>query len=83
MQAYEEANDPIDDSLTTPQSVVHFMLEQKGMDRSALVPLLGTKSRVSEFLNGVRSLSINQVRTLHEELGIPTDLLIGRSGPRE
>ncbi|MBA2245592.1 MAG: transcriptional regulator [Gemmatimonadetes bacterium] len=79
VQAYEEEHHPIDDASVTPQDIVRFMLEQKGMERSDLNELLGGKSRVSEFLNGVRPLSINQVRALRDHLGIPADLLISRA----
>lgn len=78
VQAYEEEHYPIDDAGVTPQDIVLFMLEQKGMDRSDLAPLLGGKSRVSEFFSGVRPLSMNQVRALRDHLGIPADLLISR-----
>jgi HTH-type transcriptional regulator/antitoxin HigA len=79
VQAYEEEHHPIDDAEVTPQDVVLFMLEQKGMERSDLNDLLGGKSRVSEFFSGVRPLSINQVRALRDRLGIPADLLISRA----
>ena len=52
------------------------MLEQKGMTRVQLAPIMGGKSRVSEFLSGKRRLSIEQIIALRETLGIPADLLI-------
>jgi HTH-type transcriptional regulator/antitoxin HigA len=76
VQAYEDQHDPIDESEGTPQSVVAFMLEQRGMERAALAPLMGGKARVSEFFAGKRGLSITQIRALHNEFGIPADLLI-------
>ena len=54
------------------------MLEQKGLSRTDLAEWLGGRSRVSEFYNGKRSLSIRQIRRLTENLGIPADLLITR-----
>jgi 3-hydroxybutyryl-CoA dehydrogenase len=36
-------------------------------------------SRVSEFFRGIRPLSLRQIEALREQLGIPSDLLIGRS----
>ena len=59
-----------------PQSIVEFMLEQKGLSRSDLVHPLGGKSRVSEFFTGKRPLSTNQIRALRDLLGIPADLLL-------
>ena len=75
VQAYEDEHDPTDDG-GTPQSVVAFMLEQQGKARSDLAPLMGGKARVSQFFAGKRRLSIAQIRSLRDELGIPADLLI-------
>jgi HTH-type transcriptional regulator / antitoxin HigA len=76
VQAYEDAHDPLDAQGGTPQSVVDFMLEQHGMTRADLAPHMGGKGRVSEFFNGKRRLSIEQIRALRDQLGIPADLLI-------
>ena len=78
VQAYEDAHNPLEE-LPTPQAVVDFMLEQKGLSRSDLSQWLGGKSRVSEFFRGIRPLSLRQVAALRDQLGIPSDLLIGRS----
>ena len=75
VQAYEDEHDPMDDS-GTPREVVAFMLEQHGMTRADLVPILGSKSRVSEFFSGKRPLSVSQIKALRDELGIPADLLL-------
>jgi HTH-type transcriptional regulator / antitoxin HigA len=75
VEAYDEEHYPMGET-STPQSVVEFMLEQKGMTRADLVPLLGSKSRVSEFFARKRRLSIEQIRALRDALGIPADLLI-------
>jgi HTH-type transcriptional regulator/antitoxin HigA len=75
VKAYEDEHDPIDET-GTPQSVVAFMLEQTGRTRADLAPLMGGRGRVSEFFAGKRRLSIEQIRTLRDELGIPADLLI-------
>lgn len=77
VEAYENDRDPIDESGGTPQSVVAFMLEQKGMTRADLHALMGGKARVSEFFAGKRALSVAQIRALHRELGVPSDLLLG------
>lgn len=77
VELYERDAFPIDEP--TPQGVVDFMLEQKGMTRADLAEVMGGKSRVSEFFGGKRDLSVNQVRALRETLGIPADLLIPES----
>jgi HTH-type transcriptional regulator/antitoxin HigA len=74
MEAYERARWPrrspsLPDLLT-------YLMEQHGLSRADLVPLLGTPSRVSEVLNGKRELSMSMVRKLRERFRISADLLI-------
>lgn len=73
--AYETQNVPEPD-LPSPQAVVRFMAEQKGLDQGDLAKLLGGRSRLSEFLNDKRELSRTQIKALRDKLGIPADLLI-------
>jgi HTH-type transcriptional regulator/antitoxin HigA len=61
----------------SPQEVVRFMAEQKGMSQGALADLLGGRSRLSEFVNNTRELSKAQILRLRDALGIPADLLLG------
>ncbi len=75
--AYEEAHLPPFEP-ATPQELVQFMAEQKGLTAGALADLLGGRSRLSEFLNGTRELSKAQILRLRNALGIPADLLLGR-----
>jgi HTH-type transcriptional regulator/antitoxin HigA len=74
IEQYEEAEFHIEQA--TPQAVVEFVAEQRGISRAELAKLMGGKSRLSEFLTEKRDLSINQVRALRDGLGIPADLLI-------
>lgn len=76
VQEYEDRTDPLDEHAGSPREVVAFMLEQRGMTRSQLAPLMGGRARVSEFFSGRRRLSMEQVRTLRDTLGIPADLLV-------
>jgi HTH-type transcriptional regulator/antitoxin HigA len=58
-------------------------MEQQGLSRKDLEPLIGTRTRVAEVLNRKRSLSIGMIRRLHDRLGISAEVLIrpSRSGP--
>lgn len=76
VEDYEARHHPIDDSDLTPQDIVDFMLDQRGMTRADLAPLMGGRSRVSDFFNGKRALSKGQIEALRKHLGIPADLLI-------
>ena len=76
VEAYEDGNtEPLPGA--TPQELVEFMAEQKGIDRTALAVLFGGRSRLSDFLNEKRQLSLGQVARLKGALGIPADLLLG------
>ena len=77
VEAYEDKHDPLDEAEGSPQSIVAFMVEQRGLTRADLMDAMGGKGRVSEFFAGKRRLSIEQVRALRDLLHIPADLLIG------
>lgn len=75
VHAYEEMHFPLE-QLTTPQDVVTFMLEQKGLSQADLARWLGGESSVLAFFQGTGSLSLPQIERLRVHLGIPADLLI-------
>ena len=76
VEAYEDAHVP-ELPRATPAEVVAFALEQQGRQRAELAPIMGGRSRVSEFFTGKRPLSMTQVRALRDTLGLPADVLIG------
>jgi HTH-type transcriptional regulator/antitoxin HigA len=61
----------------TPAQAIKFRMEQTGLSQRDLIPYLGSKSRVSEILNGQRQPTVDQIRALHQHLGIPVASLIG------
>jgi HTH-type transcriptional regulator/antitoxin HigA len=61
-----------------PAEILTYLMEQHGLSRADLVPLLGTSSRVSEVLAGKRDLSMTMVRRLRERFDISADALIPR-----
>lgn len=74
---YEERNFPI--GLPDPVEAIRFRLDQSGLEPAALLPFLGSKSRVSEVLNRKRPLSVAMIRALHRGLGIPAEVLLQES----
>ena len=74
IEAYEQAAYPMDPP--DPIEAIRFRLEQQGLSRKALEPLIGSRGRVTEVLNGRRGLSIDMIRRLHDTLGISADVLI-------
>jgi HTH-type transcriptional regulator/antitoxin HigA len=59
-----------------PIDALKFRMEQLGLSRKDLEPLIGTRTRVAEVLNRKRGLSIAMIRRLHAALGIPAEVLI-------
>lgn len=55
---------------------IRYLLEQHGLTRTDLVPLLGTAGRVGEVLSGKRELSLAMVQRLRARFQIPADLLL-------
>ncbi|NGO53234.1 helix-turn-helix domain-containing protein [Allomesorhizobium camelthorni] len=74
IEAYETRMHPIDPP--DPIEAILFRMEQQGLTRKDLEPLIGTRARVAEVLNRKRGLSIEMIRRLNEELGISADVLI-------
>ncbi|PIW56685.1 MAG: plasmid stabilization protein, partial [Piscirickettsiaceae bacterium CG12_big_fil_rev_8_21_14_0_65_44_934] len=60
----------------TPIEAIKFRMEQMGLKNKDLTPYIGSASKVSEVLNGKRSLSLPMIRKLHEGLGISLETLI-------
>lgn len=74
VEAYERARYPID--LPNPIEAIKFRLEQTGKDFSALIGIIGQRTRVYEVMRGARPLSLNMIRNLHRKLQIPAEVLI-------
>jgi HTH-type transcriptional regulator / antitoxin HigA len=79
IDAYEAVHYPMDPP--DPIEAIKFRMEQQGLTRRDLEPLIGTRTRVAEVLNRRRSLSIRMIRRLHQALGISAEVLIRPSRP--
>ena len=74
IEAYERTRWPR--RMPSLPELLTYLMEQHGLTRADLVPLLGTASRVSEVMNGKRELSMSMIRKLRDRFHIPVDLLI-------
>src|ERR671923_2797040 len=74
IEAYEAQHYPMDPP--DPIEAIKFRMEQQGLSRKDLEPMIGGRGRVAEVLNRKRSLSIDMIRRLHDGLGISADVLI-------
>lgn len=76
IEAYEAKHFQFNKIQLTLAQVIEQALEQLNLSKKDLAKILGS-NRVSEIFNGKRQLSLAQIRKLHKELRIPTDLLVG------
>jgi HTH-type transcriptional regulator/antitoxin HigA len=74
IDAYEARRYPMDPP--DPIEAIRFRMAQQGITRKDLEPMIGTRARVAEVLNGRRGLSLGMIRRLHDQLGISADVLI-------
>jgi HTH-type transcriptional regulator / antitoxin HigA len=77
IEIYEEKHAPVPPP--DPIEAIRFRMEQDQLRPQDLVPLLGSRSRVSEVLNRKRSLTLTMIRRLHQSLGIPAEVLLGET----
>jgi HTH-type transcriptional regulator/antitoxin HigA len=60
-----------------PVTVIKFQMEQRGLRRKDLEPMIGSRARVSEILTGKRPLTLPMIRRLHYGMSIPVEFLVG------
>ena len=74
VEAWERKHYRLD--LPDPIEAIRYHMEQSGLQPRDLIPFIGSRNRVHEFLNRRRELTLNMIRRLHEGLGIPAESLI-------
>ena len=74
VQAYETEHHAIE--APDPIELIRFVMEQRGLDRADLQPMLGGRGRVSEVIARKRPLTLGMIRRLQAGLGLPADILV-------
>lgn len=74
VEKYEREHFPA--QAPNPIEAIKFRMEQMNLKQSDIAPLFGGKTRVSEVLNGKRSLTLKMITLLNRYLGIPLESLI-------
>ena len=74
VELYEEKHYKIE--VPDPIEAIKYRMEQMGYTQTDLAKFVGLKSRASEILNKKRKLTLEMIRTLHDSLKIPTEVLI-------
>ena len=59
-----------------PVEAIKYHMAQQGLTQRDLIPMIGSRSKVSEVLSGTRSLTMPMARALHRHLGVPADVLL-------
>ena len=59
-----------------PVASIQAHMDREGLTQRDLIPIIGSRSKVSAVLSGKRSLTFTMARALHRHLGIPADLLL-------
>ncbi len=78
VEMYEEQHFPI--SHPDPIDAIKFRMEQLGLVQKDMIPYIGTKSKVSEVLNGKRPLTLAMMRSLNKSFGISAEVLLKEPG---
>jgi HTH-type transcriptional regulator/antitoxin HigA len=77
--AYEEEKWP--PRSPSPAEVIRYLMDQHGLNRADLVPLLGSVERVDDILRGRRQLTLAMVQRLRARFQVPADLLLPSAPP--
>ena len=81
VENYEKEHFPIKGP--TPIEAIRFRMDQGNLTQRDLEPYIGSRSKVSEVLNGKVPLSLRMIQALHDGLGIPADVLLSRPEPQQ
>lgn len=74
IQAYDDRHHPLPE--TPPHRMLGYLLESSGRFRQDLLPIFGTRGRVSEVLSGKRAISKDQAKKLASFFKVSADLFI-------
>ena len=74
VERYENEHFPV--AVPDPIEAIQFRMEQMNLKQKDIAPLFGGETRVSEVLNGKRSLTLKMITMLNRYLGIPFESLI-------
>ncbi|TGK30992.1 transcriptional regulator [Leptospira gomenensis] len=74
VDAYENKHYPIENP--DPIEAIKSVMEEKNLKNVDLGNWIGGRSRATEILNKKRKLTLEMIRKINQNLGIPTEILI-------
>ena len=72
---YEKKHFPVPN--TDPIEAIKERMHQLNLTQKDVAPYFGGDNRVSEVLNRKRNLTLNMIKSLHQNLKIPAEILLG------
>ncbi len=72
--AHEESKWP--HRASSVADLIRHLMDQHGLTRADMIPILGTESRVSEVLSGKKQLSMAMIQRLRARFHVPADVLL-------
>ena len=73
VEAYEDEHYPT--PTPDPIDAIKFQMDQNSVTRADLVPILGSRKKVSEVLCGKRALTLRDIRALEQPLRLPACIM--------
>lgn len=77
VEKYEEVHWQI--AIPDPIEAIKYRMEEMGLKQKDLVPIIGSKSKVSEVLNRKIGLSLSMISNLSAQLHIPLEVLVPKA----
>ena len=74
IKQYEDQHFPI--PIPDPIEAIKLKMQEKGLKNKDLVGKVGSKGYVSALLNKRKPLTLELAKLFHNELGIPSDVLL-------
>jgi HTH-type transcriptional regulator / antitoxin HigA len=74
VELYEDKHYPI--GWPGVVGAIRFRMDQASLSEQDLIPFLGSEANVSGVLAGKLDLTVPMMRSLHEHLGIPAEVLL-------
>ena len=75
LEAYESEIEDL--KPTDPIAIIRIRMHERGLSPADVIQYFGSRSRVSEVLNGRRKLTLSMIRNISSGLDIPAEFLIG------
>ncbi len=61
----------------SPIEAIKYEMQERGLTQTGLAERIGmSKSAISEIISGKKQMSVNFMRYVHRELGIPANVLL-------